>query len=150
LWRDEIIGTAEYYNMAVREIPDTALRELAPKLSIAATVIEKLQARLESRVKEAPENFPDWRFEPGEKKRSVTNAGEVGRRLVESEIITREAFMACCKVGITNLELAIRKKGNHSVAAAKEIINNRIGDLIEIKPTKDSLVYDPASKGASK
>jgi Protein of unknown function (DUF2800) len=143
LWRDEIIGTAEYYNMAVREIPDTALRELAPKLSIAATVIEKLQARLESRVKEAPENFPDWRFEPGEKKRSIVNAAEAGRRLVESDHLTREAFMACCKVGITNLELAIRKKGNHSVAATKEIVNNRIGDLIEIKPTKDTLVYDP-------
>ncbi|HKB88947.1 MAG TPA: hypothetical protein VKC60_00380 [Opitutaceae bacterium] len=51
--------------------------------------------------------------------------------------------MACCKIGITNLELAVRKQGDLSVAAAKEIISKRIGDLIEIKPTKDTLIYDP-------
>jgi hypothetical protein len=143
LWRDEIIGTAEYYDMAVRDIPDTALRELAPKLSIAAAVIEKLRARLESRVKEAPENFPDWRFEPGENRRSIVNAAEAGKRLVEKEYVTREEFMACCKAGVTNLELAIRKRNNLSVAATHELVNKTLGDLIDSKPTKDVLVYDP-------
>src|SRR5260370_20548627 len=108
--------------MAVRDIPDTALRERAPKLSIAATVIEKLQARLESRVKEAPENFPDWRFEKSETRRSIVNAAETGKRLVESEHITREAFMARCKIGITNLALAVRKQNGLSVPAPHAII----------------------------
>jgi hypothetical protein len=46
LWRDEIAVRAQQYELAVRDIPDVVLRELAPNLGIAATVIEKLQKRL--------------------------------------------------------------------------------------------------------
>jgi hypothetical protein len=143
LWRDEILVTAGQVDVAVRDIPDLVLRELAPKLDIAATVIEKLQARLYSRVKEAPQNFPDWRFEPGEKRRSIDSAIGAAKALITENYLTSEQFLECCGVGITKLETSVRKVNGYTVAQTEEVLKKTIGGFITIKPNKDQLVYDP-------
>jgi hypothetical protein len=146
LWRDEIMIAAAQVDVAVRDIPDLVLRELAPKLEIAATVIEKLQTRLYSRVKEAPQNFPDWRFEPGTKKRSIDNVPKAAKALIDANYLSGEEFLESCSVGITKLEASIRKVNDYTVAQTEEVLNKTIGHLITKKPDKDKLVYDPRPK----
>jgi hypothetical protein len=146
LWRDDILTAAGQVDVAVRDIPDLVLRELAPKLDIAATVIEKLQSRLYSRVKEAPQNFPDWRFEPGAKKRSIESAVGAAKAIITENYLTSEQFLECCSVGITKLETSIRKVNDYTVAQTEEVLKKTIGGFITIKPNKDTLVYDPRPK----
>jgi hypothetical protein len=146
LWRDDILTVAGQVDVAVKDIPDLVLRELAPKLAIAATVIDKLQARLEARVKEAPEHFPDWRFEPGQKKRHVSNVLAVAKALIDGKHLTSAQFLECCSVGITKLEDGVKKAKNLTVSQTAEVLKTSIGGYIDIKPDRDKLVYDPKPK----
>jgi hypothetical protein len=146
LWREDILTTAGQADVAVRDIPDLVLRELAPKLAIAATVIEKLKARLEARVKEAPDHFPDWRFEPGQKKRHISSVFKVAKALIDAKHLTSGQFLECCSVGITKLEDGIRKANDFTVSQTAEVLKATIGDYIDLKPDKDKLVYDPQPK----
>jgi hypothetical protein len=138
-----VVGHAE---LAVREIPDLALRELAPKLAIAATVIEKLQARLYARVKEAPDNFPDWRFEPGQRKRSIDDTVKAAKTIIDSKRLTAARFLEACSIGITKLETILRKDNDLTIIETEKLLNELVGSLITVKPNRDSLVYDPKPK----
>ena len=146
LWREDILTVAGQAELAVNDIPDLVLRELAPKLAIAATVIEKLKARLEARVKEAPEHFPDWRFEPGQKKRHISSVPKVARALIDGKHLTGEQFLECCSLGITKLEDGVRKANNFTGPQTAEVLRTTIGGYIDLKPDKDKLVYDPKPK----
>jgi Protein of unknown function (DUF2800) len=146
LWRDDILTIAGQVDVAVKDIPDLVLRQLAPKLSIAATVIEKLKARLEARVKEAPEHFPDWRFEPGQKKRHIAHVLPVAKALIDAKYLTSAQFLECCSVGITKLEEGVRKANDFTVSQTAEVLKSTIGGYIDLKPDKDKLVYDPKPK----
>jgi hypothetical protein len=146
LWRDDILQVAARVDVAVRDIPDLVLRELAPNLSIAATVIEKLQVRLEARVREAPNNFPDWRFDPGEKKRHLEHVAKAAQILIEGEYLTSMQFLDCCSAGITKLEANIKKANDFTNAQTAEVVKKTIGHLIDIRPNRDRLIYDPKPK----
>jgi hypothetical protein len=146
LWRDEIMTMAGQVDAVVRDIPDIVLRELAPKLAITGTIVEKLQARLEARVKEAPANFPDWRFEPGEKKRHIDDLVKVARALITGNYLTSEQLLECCTGAITKIEDAVRKNNEFTTAQTAEVLKTTIGHLITLKPNKDKLIYDPKPK----
>lgn len=146
LWRDDILTMAGQVDVAVRDIPDLVLRELAPKLAIAATVIDKLQNRLEERVKEVPENFPDWRFEPGGKRRHIDNVVGAAKGLINEQYLTSEQFLECCSVGITKLEASVKKNNEFTAKQTEEVLKKTIGHVINVKPEKDKLVYDPKPK----
>lgn len=140
LWRDELSILSQMDEVIV-SLPDTQLRELAPKLDIAGKVVEKLKARLYTRVKVAPENFPDWRFEPGDIRRKIADPAKAYALL--KEVVTAEEFVSTTSVAITELETIFRKnKGLKSIEAADEF-NKLLASVIDRKPNKDSLVYDP-------
>jgi hypothetical protein len=146
LWRDDILVMAGQVDVAVRDIPDVVLRKLAPNLAIAGTVIEKLQARLEARVKEAPGNFPDWRFEPGGKKRHVDSTVGAAKGLINANYLTSEQFLECCSVGITKLEASVKKNNEFTEKQTDEVLKKTIGHVVSLRPDKDKLVYDPKPK----
>jgi hypothetical protein len=146
LWRDDILVMAGQVDVAVRDIPDVVLRELAPNLAIAGTVIDKLQARLEARVKEAPENFPDWRFEPGDKRRHVDSTVGAAKGLITENYLTSEQFLECCSVGITKLEESVKKHNDFTAKQTEEVLKKTIGHVVSLRPSKDKLVYDPKPK----
>jgi hypothetical protein len=146
LWRDDILVMAGQVDVAVRDIPDVVLRALAPNLAIAGTVIDKLQNRLEARVKEAPENFPDWRFEPGGKKRHVDSTVGAAKGLINENYLTSEQFLECCTVGITKLEESVKKNNDFTAKQTEEVLKKTIGHVVSLRPDRDKLVYDPKPK----
>jgi hypothetical protein len=144
LWRAEVLSFAERADLVVSEIPDVALAELAPRLELAATVIEKLRLRLWGRVQLAPGNFPDWRLEPGDKRRSIENLGELYDRVVTRDAaMSFEEFLEACRISIGDLEGTIRKNKQITWAETYEYFAKKLGDLITVKPTRSKLVYDP-------
>jgi hypothetical protein len=147
LWRAEVLSFAERADLVVSEIPDVALAELAPRLELAATVIEKLRLRLWGRVQLAPGNFPDWRLEPGDKRRSIENLGELYDRVVTRDAaMSFEEFLEACRISIGDLEGTIRKNKQITWAETYEYFAKKLGDLITVKPTRSNLVYDPRPK----
>jgi hypothetical protein len=140
LWRDELAIMAQM-DEAIGSLPDVQLRDLAPKLDIAGKVVEKLKARLYNRVQLAPGNFPDWRFEPGVVRRKIADPAKAYALL--KEYVSAEEFVSTTSVAISELETIFRKaRGLKTLEAAAEF-NNLLASVIDKKPNKDSLVYDP-------
>jgi hypothetical protein len=144
LWRAEVLSFSERADLVVTEIPDAALAELAPRLELAATVIEKLRARLWGRVQLAPENFPDWRLEPGDKRRSIENLLELYDRVVTKDAaMSFEQFLQACRISIGDLEDTIRNNRKYTWAETYDYFAKKLGELITVKPNRSKLVYDP-------
>lgn len=140
LWRDELSQLAQMED-AIGFIPDVQLRSIAPSLDIAGKVVERLKARLYSRVQTAPENFPDWRLQPGDIKRKISDPLKAYGLL--KPYIQPEEFVAATNVSITELETAYRRaRGLKSTEANLEFMK-LLASVIEKRPNKDSLVYDP-------
>jgi hypothetical protein len=147
LWRAEVLSFSERADLVVTEIPDAALAELAPRLELAATVIEKLRARLWGRVQLAPENFPDWRLEPGDKRRSIENLLELYDRVVTRDAaMSFEQFLQACRISIGDLEGTIRNNRKYTWAETYDYFAKKLGELITVKPNRSKLVYDPKPK----
>jgi hypothetical protein len=147
LWAKEIQALAPMIEADVTEIPDLVLRELAPKLSLAATVIDKLLARLKSRVKARPDLFPDWRFAPGDARRSIKDPARAYSALVDRKhLLDPDAFFASVSVAVTRLESHIAKDQKVTRASAAELMANALGDLMEKVAPEPHLVYDPAGE----
>jgi hypothetical protein len=146
LWAREIQALAPMIDAHVCDIPDLVLREMAPKLSLAATVIDKLQARLKARVKERPELFPDWRFAPGDPRRSIQsrhNADALASLVHKKQLLSLDEFLGSAQLAITRIESAIAKSQKVGRAAAAELMAAALGDLMEKVAPEPHLVYDP-------
>jgi hypothetical protein len=147
LWRAEVLSFSERADLVVTEIPDAALAELAPRLEMAATVIEKLRSRLWGRVQLAPANFPDWRLEPGDRRRSIENLLELYDRVVTKDAaMSFEQFLQACRISIGDLEGTIRNNRKYTWAETYDYFAKKLGELITVKPNRSKLVYDPKPK----
>jgi hypothetical protein len=147
LWRAEVLSFAERADLVVSEIPDAALADLAPRLELAATVVKKLQDRLWGRVQLAPANFPDWRLEPGDKRRSIENLGELYDRVVTRDAaMSFSEFLDACRISIGDVEETIRKNKKYTWAETYDYFAKKLGELITVKPNRSKLVYDPKPK----
>lgn len=148
LWRDELSRLAERSSLPVEDIPDSVLAQLAPHLDLAGTVVEKLKSRLWARVQLAPENFPDWRIDPGDKRRRVEDLGKLYELVVtDKQFISFEQLLDCAKIGITELEATIREE---SVRRGKKMtfkdVYEALLPVVTFKQNKGKLVYDPKPK----
>jgi hypothetical protein len=63
--------------------------------------------------------------------------------LIEGEYLTSPQFLECCRIAITELETQIRKANEYTSAETDNVMRKVIGHLIDVKPNKDKLVYDP-------
>lgn len=143
-WIKEIQTMAPLIDAQVSDIPDLVLRDLAPKLGLAATVIEKLLARLKSRVKERPDLFPDWRFETAAPKRSIAiSAGAYDQLVERTRLLSRHEFLDCAHMAITKLESHISRSKKVSRATAAELMAQALGDFMQKVVPEPHLVYDP-------
>lgn len=143
LWQDELKSLAVIKVNAVAEITDQVLREMGPRLAIAKKVIERLEAWLEKRVKEAPELFPEWRVEPGDERRKIVNLSKAFAVLHEAGV-TPDEFIAACDAPVGELESLYKIHKQLKGAAAQAEFNKALGDAIEKKRNRDKLVYIPA------
>jgi hypothetical protein len=144
LWKDELHQLATYNKTIFTEATDQVLREIGPKLDIAAKVIERLKLRLEKRVLEDPALFPDWRMEPGEKRRRIVNLIKAYAAL-NSVGVTPHEFLAGCSGNVGELETTFRKKKGLKTIDASREFNKLLADALEVRPNKDKLVYIPAA-----
>jgi hypothetical protein len=147
-WRNEIETLAPLAEAVLGDIPDLVLRDLAPRLDLAATVIEKLKARLKARVKDRPDLFPGWGFADGDPKRSIEpeRNGKVFDVLVTGQAaLTFNDFLACGRLAVTSLEDAIRKNKRISASAARELMNAKLSGIMEKKLPEPHLVYNPVT-----
>jgi Protein of unknown function (DUF2800) len=144
LWKDELHQLAVNNKTIFTEATDEVLREIGPKLDIAAKVIERLKLRLEKRVREAPALFPEWRIEPGEKRRRIVDLIKAYAAL-NSQGVTPYEFLAGCTGNVGSLETTLRKKKNLKTIDGEREFNKLLGDALEFKPNKDKLVYVPAA-----
>jgi Protein of unknown function (DUF2800) len=142
-WREEIHKFAANVE-SIDSLPDQQLAELAPKLDIAAKVIERLKARLEERVKANPEYFADWRFKPG---RAVANIESVSKAwLAMKAEIDAESFLELTKLHIGKLTEAYRALHKCTWEEARKAIENKLGDNLKYARAKAQLVYDPQAR----
>jgi hypothetical protein len=149
LWKDEIRSFSDLATALVSDIPDLALREIAPKLDLAKTVIDKLSARLYERVRLHPEIFTDWRFEPGQPSRKIDSVPQAYIKLVqdpESNALSPEEFLACCRIAIGDIELCVRKNRRLSVKDAQAWMAATLQGIMHTRRPRDLLVYDPRPK----
>jgi hypothetical protein len=148
-WKTEIEELSDLITARITDIPDSALNALAPRLQVAKTVIEKLQERLYYRVREKPEHFPDWRFEAGNERRNVTPESlfSIYDQLVSKNAdLTFTEFMECCKISLGELEKRVRKNKKMRVREVYVYLDKAVGQYIETKRNKPTLVYDPKFK----
>lgn len=144
LWRDEVMSLGEMAAAVTEDIPDTQLRLIAPKLALAKTVVERLEARLYDRVRSRPEFFKDWSFEPGVPKRKVTDSIEAYNILVVREkVLTPGEFLLCASMGVTLLETMVRRNKKLTVKGASQFLNQVAGTVIGKTDPKPKLLYDP-------
>lgn len=144
LWREEVMTMAELSNAISAEIPDSQLRAIAPRLALAAAVIERLSARLEARVRERPDFFKDWRFEPGDYRRKIDNTVAAYNILVvKKKVMSPAEFLLSCRLTVTDLERWIKKNQDTSLRETKELMASLLDGIMEVKANKDKLTYDP-------
>jgi hypothetical protein len=144
LWKDELHQLSVYDKTIFTEATDTVLREIGPKLDIAAKVIERLKLRLEKRVREEPALFPDWRIEPGDRRRRIVDLVKAYAAL-STKGVTPHEFLAGCTGKVVDLETTFRKKnGLKSIDTPREF-NKLLGDALVFEPNKDKLVYVPTT-----
>lgn len=144
LWREELMSLSEMAAAVAEEIPDTQLRKIAPKLALAKTVIERLEARLYQQVKAKPEFFSDWTFEPGVSKRKISDTIEAYNILVVREkVMTAGEFLLCANLGITDLETRIRKNKQLTIKGATEFLSHVAQGVLTRTNPRDKLKYDP-------
>lgn len=144
LWQGEVLSLAELSNAISAEIPDSQLRAIAPRLQLAAAVVERLLARLEARVRERPEFFRDWRFEPGDYRRKIDDTVAAYNTLVvKNKVLSPAEFLASCRLTVTDLERWIKKNKNASLRDTKSLMASLLDGIMETKTNKDKLTYDP-------
>jgi hypothetical protein len=141
-WKTEIQALA-LGNQLLAQATDDMLRELGPRLDIAAKVIERLKARLEQRVREAPELFKDWRFDKGDTRRRIVSLTLAYQRM-SAEGVSATDFISACNGKVTELESIYRKKKGLKTIEGAIAFNKLLGSALESHPNKDKLVYVPA------
>lgn len=147
LWRDDVFNLAGKAELATKDIPDHILAEMAPKLDLAKKVIERLEARLYARALLEPAHFPDWHFEKGDKKRQIKDVQKAYEVLVvETGTLSMAQFMECTGIKISELETKVRHTKQMSTKETDGFFAKHLSHLIEHKPNKDKLVYEPQPK----
>ena len=144
LWREEINTLAELSTAIVSDIPDSALRELAPHLELAKMVAEKLLARLYNRVSARPDFFADWHFHPQSPRRKIDDTiGAYNALVVREKALSPGEFLVACRLSITELEKRVRHASGSSVNETKLFLDQTLKDIMEYASPKPALVYDP-------
>jgi hypothetical protein len=143
LWRQEIQRFADKDD-SIESLPDQRLAELAPKLDIAAKVIERLKARLEERVNANPQAFSDWHFKPGFLKATIENVSEAWLSLKTE--FDAESFLELTKLQVGKLTDAYRQLHKCSWEEARAGLQKQLGDNFKYVRTKSQLVYDPQAR----
>jgi hypothetical protein len=148
LWRDEVIGLAELSTEIASGVPDAMLRQIAPRLALAATVIEKLRERLYLRAKQRPDLFPDWRFEPGDLRRLIDDNEKAFDLLVTKHSgLSFTEFLESSRLSVGDIEGFVRKNKKMTVAQAQEWMAKILAGVMTKKPPlKDKMIYDPQPK----
>lgn len=143
LWRDEIQALAASSDELVDQLPDHQLALIGPKLDIAGKVIARLKARLEERVRENPEFFADWHFEPGRAMPEILSVTEAWLALKDDLDGDADAFMGATQLTIGELVKLYRAKTKTTWKAAREQVDKKLGENLKYERAKPSLVYDP-------
>ena len=144
LWREEIMSISELSAAIASDIPDSMLRQIAPRLELAKQVTEKLLERLYDRVKAKPDLFSDWGFKEGQTKRKITDTiGAYNGLVAKSKVLSAGEFLACCSASITNIETLVKKHTGLNNLPLKDKVAELLGEALEIKQNKDQLVYEP-------
>jgi Protein of unknown function (DUF2800) len=141
VWEGQIAELAAKEADEPDAITDEALSQIAPKLSSAKKVIDRLQARLEQRVREAPEKFPEWTFKPGRVIRKIVNPLKAWK-LVRDRISPDE-FIQGCDPSIVSLEEAFHKHFPGTRKESDAELERLLAAAIDKRRAKSSLVYDP-------
>jgi hypothetical protein len=139
LWRDEIQSFADNPAETIDSLPDQRLAELAPKLDIAARVIERLKARLEERVKANPEAFSDWHFKPGHLVGKIESVSQAWLALKTE--FDPKSFLDLTKLQIGKLTDAYRQLHKCSWEEARSGLEKQLGTNFKYVRTKSQLVY---------
>lgn len=145
-WRPEIEALSDRAFVAIGDIPDLVLREMAPRLSLAKTVIEKLLARLEARVKDRPDVFSDWRFDPGVSKRNIEkdkNVKVFDILVTKTQSLSFDEFLRSAKLSVTDVEDFVRLNRKIGRKTAIAFLAEQLKGLLEKTSPKPQLVYDP-------
>jgi hypothetical protein len=138
-WKQEIQNIAASQDV-VDIMPDEALALLAPKLDIAAKVIDRLKARLEERVRKHPGAFPGWHFRPGQLRPKIEDAHQAFIALCD--VLNADTFMSISKIGIGDLVAAYREQTGCTWEAARYEVEKKLGEALTYIRQKDSLVYE--------
>lgn len=141
IWQRQIPELAAASPELQDGITDEALAQIAPRLKIAAKVIERLLDRLEQRVREAPEKFPGWSFQQGETRRSISAPAKAWKAVRER--LSPDEFIAACSLSIIKLEEAYYHRFKGTRKESDAALGELLAGLIQYKRTKSSLVYDP-------
>jgi hypothetical protein len=144
LWRGEIEMLAEATNDLVEEMPDHQLALIAPKLDIARKVIDRLKARLESRVRANPNFFADWHFKPGRADPEIQSVEKAW--LAMKGTLEAPVFLEATKIGIGKLVELYREATKTTWDDARAAVEKKLGDNLKYSRAKPSLVYDPKAR----
>lgn len=138
-WTKEV-GTLAL--LSVESLSDAALAKIGPKLDLAGQVVDRLKERLFARVRDNPEGFPDWRIDPGDLRRGITDIGAAYKIL--QPLIGHDQFLKACRPAITELKRAIAAARSISLAKADAILSDLLEpDSVMTKSlTKPKLVYE--------
>ena len=146
LWRDEIQALAITTEKAVDQMPDHQLALIGPKLSVAKKVIERLEARLEERVRQDPEFFADWTFKPGRALPEIVNVAKAWLALKEDLENDADSFLGAAKLTIGELVTLYREKTKTTWKDARESVDKKLGNNLKYSRAKPSLVYEPKAR----
>jgi hypothetical protein len=141
IWQDQIPVIAAAPELAAETVSDEVLRAIAPKLKVAAKVIDRLFYRLEQRVREAPDLFPDWKFEPGSNRRHLDDPARAWKAVRDR--LSPDEFVAACSLSVVSLEEAFYKRFSGTRKESDAALAELIKGLVRTKRTKASLTYDP-------
>jgi hypothetical protein len=114
---------------AVSSLTDAELAALLPKLELAEGVIRELRQAARRRMEDNPGAFPGYRLRGGYDRRFVIDAARAYERL--ADVLTPEQFAACCTLQLGRTEETIARVNGETNAAARQILELLLGDLIQ-------------------
>jgi Protein of unknown function (DUF2800) len=141
IWQAQIPEIADAPGLAAETVSDDVLRAVAPRLKVAAKVIDRLLDRLEQRVREAPELFPDWTFEPGRNRRHIDDPAKAWKAVRDR--LSPDEFIAACSLSVVSLEEAYYRRFGGTRKESDAALAELLKGLTRIKRSKASLIYDP-------
>lgn len=126
-----------FTDVATLKLKPTTYQEALDLVAVCKLVIKDYEQGAREVLDKDPNAIPGWTLQPGNKVTKITSPGLAYNAV--KDFVKADQFLACCKVGITELAKVYGKASGVKASAAKDALMARIAPFTETKQNQPSI-----------